>query len=246
MDVDSLLSGYNRDMLQIFDYERQVSSDAGNRIHLIGVDEAGRGPLAGPVVAAAVLYRGDTFDVSTGDVKDWKLVRDSKTLSPKQRERAFAFVHEQFSIGTGLSSPETIDRINILQATFLAMKEALTNLRLPTLNPRPQETRLVLVDGNQPIPHLSTPQQTVVDGDALATSIAAASIVAKVTRDRMMGEYDAAYPGYGFARHKGYGTREHMQALLRLGPTPVHRMSFAPVRDALVRFRELGIERDRR
>ncbi len=229
-----------------FEYERHLLSlaeEAG--FSPIGVDEAGRGPLAGPVVAAAVLYRGETFDVPEEDQKNWELVRDSKTLSPKQRERAFAFMGERFHIGIGLSSPETIDRINILEATFLAMKEALGALQRTLPDSQPKKTSLVLVDGNQSIPNCSLPQRTVVDGDALVTSIAAASIAAKVTRDRMMGEYDAAYPGYGFARHKGYGTQEHMQALLRLGPTPVHRMSFAPVRDALVRFRELGIERGR-
>lgn len=195
---------------------------------ICGVDEAGRGPLAGPVVAAAcavkdvALYAGDTPPQGGA----WRLVRDSKTLSPKQRAEAFAWVKTHFDIGVGVSSPETIDRINILQATFLAMKKAVQALERVC----PRRARLiVLVDGNQPIANSSYVQHCVPRGDAKVVSIAAASIVAKVTRDTMMTDYDRQYPLYGFAAHKGYGTAAHMNALRTYGATPIHRKSFAPV-----------------
>lgn len=217
---------------------------------VIGVDEAGRGPLCGPVVAAAVALKNpfvvealagkQEFGSSTSkieeegqeDTKMWNLVRDSKKLSEKQRERVFDFIHNNFDVGIGIINAETIDRVNILQATFLAMKAALSNLRLTTNNLQPEKCYL-LVDGNQTIPNCSYKQEAVIGGDGMVKSIAAASIIAKVTRDRMMNEYDREYPGYGFAKHKGYGTKIHMDALRRLGPSPIHRMSFKPVLLAL-------------
>ncbi|NTV55531.1 MAG: ribonuclease HII [Candidatus Moranbacteria bacterium] len=213
-------------MESIFDFERFKRGESGMLI--VGIDEAGRGPLAGPVVAAAAALKNQEFGVmNQEEEKDWGLVRDSKKLSEKQRERAFEFVFAHFNVGIGIVTAETIDRINILQATFLAMKEAMTDLR-KTLGASGGEM-LLLVDGNQEIPNLSVAQETVVGGDATVRSIAAASIIAKVTRDRMMAEYDATYPAYGFARHKGYGTKEHMDALRRIGACPIHRMSFKPV-----------------
>ncbi|NTV55637.1 MAG: ribonuclease HII [Candidatus Moranbacteria bacterium] len=213
-------------MESIFDFERFKRGESGMLI--VGIDEAGRGPLAGPVVAAAAALKNQEFGVmNQEEEKDWDLVRDSKKLSEKQREKAFEFVFAHFDVGIGIVTAETIDRINILQATFLAMKEAMTDLR-KTLGASGREM-LLLIDGNQEIPNLSVAQETVVGGDATVRSIAAASIIAKVTRDRMMAEYDVAYPAYGFARHKGYGTKEHMDALRRIGACPIHRMSFKPV-----------------
>lgn len=195
----------------------------------IGIDEAGRGPLAGSVVAAAVLFKSADFQIPEGREKEFNLIRDSKKLSPKQRETAFALVQEFFHVGVGIVSAETIDRVNILQATFLAMKSALSELeRVAGL--RGKESSLVLlIDGNQELPNVSLKQETIVEGDGKVKSIAAASIIAKVTRDRLIILADHEYPAYGFARHKGYGTKEHMDALRKYGPTPIHRKSFRPV-----------------
>ncbi|NTW30393.1 MAG: ribonuclease HII [Candidatus Moranbacteria bacterium] len=213
-------------MESIFDFERCRRGESG--VLIVGIDEAGRGPLAGPVVAAAAALKNQEFGVmNQEEEKDWGLVRDSKKLSEKQREKAFEFVSEHFNVGIGIVTAETIDRVNILQATFLAMKEAMTDLR-KTLGAT-GDGMLLLVDGNQEIPNLSVAQETVIGGDARVRSIAAASIIAKVTRDRMMLEYDVSYPAYGFAKHKGYGTKEHMDALRRIGACPIHRMSFKPV-----------------
>ncbi|MFA9262731.1 MAG: ribonuclease HII [Undibacterium sp.] len=152
----------------------------------IGIDEAGRGPLAGPVVAAAVLYKSADFKIPEGREKEFNLIRDSKKLSEKQRETAFALVQEFFHVGVGIISAETIDRVNILQATFLAMKAALSSLER-VANLRGKESSLVLlIDGNQELPNLSLKQETVVEGDGKVRSIAAASIIAKVTRDRLI------------------------------------------------------------
>lgn len=236
-------------------FEKEKNALEKGYMFIIGVDEAGRGPLAGPVVAAAAILKNVELDSpaphpspSEGedsssqaerrekDFSLWKLVRDSKTLSEKQREKAFEFVHEKFHVGVGIVHSETIDRMNILEATFLAMKEAVGSLQRILNQESGIEKRkiLLLVDGNMTIPNLSLDQETVVGGDGLARSIAAASIVAKVTRDRMMLGYDVKYPVYGFAKHKGYGTAAHMVALREYGPCPIHRMSFKPVRDATV------------
>jgi ribonuclease HII len=177
-----------------------------------GVDEAGRGPLAGPVVAAAVIF-------PPGYVHPG--IRDSKTLSPSRRERLFPVIHgDAVSCSVALATHEEIDRINILQATLLAMRRAVEMLPAPA--------DFLLVDGNRAIP-CATPQETVIRGDARCLSIAAASILAKVTRDRMMEAFDRAYPGYGFALHKGYPTRDHLAAIRRLGPSPIHRRTFRGV-----------------
>lgn len=242
--------------MQIPTFEREENLVREGRLP-VGVDEAGRGPLAGPVVAAAVMLRNFPLSISncqTEEDKRWKLVRDSKKLSPKQREAAFNFVQEQFFVGIGIIGPETIDRVNILQATFLAMKAALADLRRITkhelrvteklvgqynnatiqpLNHVAMKPWYILIDGNQIIPNLTHEQEPIVNGDGLVRSIAAASIVAKVTRDRIITEADALYPGYGLALHKGYGTAVHMAALRKLGPSPIHRMSFRPVQLAI-------------
>ncbi|MFN3829386.1 MAG: ribonuclease HII [Tepidimonas ignava] len=177
-----------------------------------GVDEAGRGPLAGPVVAAAVIL--DERRPIDG-------VADSKALTALQRERLFERIHaDAVGVGVGVATVEEIDRLNILQATLLAMQRAVTAL--------PCAPARVRVDGNR-VPHLPMPAEAVVRGDATVAAIAAASIVAKVTRDRLMDALHAAYPQYGFDRHRGYGTAAHLAALRRLGATPAHRRSFAPV-----------------
>lgn len=174
------------------------------------------------------------MEADEGD-KSWQLVRDSKKLSEKQREEAFKFVQEQFHVGVGIIGPETIDRVNIFEATFLAMKAAVSELRkvARSVGGINDESMLLLIDGNQMIPNLSLKQEPVVKGDSLVRSIAAASIVAKVTRDRIIVAADALFPGYGLALHKGYGTAQHMEALRKLGPSPIHRMSFRPVQLAI-------------
>lgn len=221
--------------LPTFEHEKRIL-EAG--FLPVGIDEAGRGPLAGPVVACATLFRkfetrNSKLEIDLED-KRWKLVRDSKKLSEKQREEAYEFVQEQFWVGIGIIGPETIDRVNILQATFLAMRSALSALKKQFAINNKQEVRLnLLIDGNQAIPNISMEQEAIVNGDSLVRSIAAASIMAKVTRDRIIVAADALFPGYGLAEHKGYGTAEHMAALRKLGPSPIHRMSFRPVQLAI-------------
>lgn len=180
-----------------------------------GIDEVGRGPLAGPVIAAAVI-----LDPATLPERLTRELDDSKKLSAKKREALAALVLESCRVGFGEASVEDIDRINILKATFLAMQRALTDLGVAVDH--------ALVDGNRP-PPLPCPVQCVVGGDGISLSIAAASVVAKVRRDRLMAELALAYPGYGWEKNAGYGTALHMEALRRLGPTPHHRRSFAPV-----------------
>ena len=179
---------------------------------IAGVDEAGRGPLAGPVVAAAVIIAPD---------RRIKGLADSKVLTPEQREALFHVISERaVGVGVGIVDHETIDRINILQATKVAMAEALAQLTV-----RPD---LVITDFVA-LRDLACPQKNLVDGDARCATVAAASIVAKVTRDRLMVEADHRFPVYGFARHKGYATPEHLAALDRWGPCPLHRRTFAGV-----------------
>jgi ribonuclease HII len=179
---------------------------------LAGIDEAGRGPLAGPVVAAAVVI---------GPERRIKGLADSKLLTAEQRETLFHLISERaVAVGVGIVDHETIDRINILQATRLAMTDALARL---SVSPDFVITDFVALRD------LACPQRNLVDGDARCASVAAASIIAKVTRDRLMVEADRSYPEYGFARHKGYATPEHLAALDRLGPCPLHRRTFAGV-----------------
>ncbi|QXE90619.1 ribonuclease HII [Geomonas subterranea] len=181
---------------------------------IAGVDEAGRGPLAGPVVAAAVI-------LPTGLVLPG--VNDSKQLTEGKREELFDVIHrEALAVGVGIGDHALIDRINILQATLSAMSDAVRGL---SVNPD-----FLLIDGISSVP-MNIPQRTVKKGDSLSLSIAAASIIAKVTRDRMMVEYDARFPGYGFASHKGYGAASHLAAIAELGPCPIHRRSFSGVKE---------------
>ena len=178
-----------------------------------GVDEAGRGPLAGPVVAAAVI---------TGPLLELNGIRDSKKLSEKQRNLWFERITAQAQAwAIAIVEPAEIDQLNILHASLEAMRRAI--LQLTTV------PELVLVDGNK-LPPLELPARAVVGGDNIHPAISAASVLAKVTRDRIMCELDTRYPQYGFARHKGYPTAQHLQALQAHGPTPVHRQSFGPVR----------------
>jgi ribonuclease HII len=177
---------------------------------IAGVDEAGRGPLAGPVVVAAVI-------LCAGGIAG---LDDSKKLSAKRRAELEALILARCHVGIGMASVEEIDRINILQATFLAMTRAVEAL--------PQAPDHVLVDGNR-LPKWSYSAEAIIGGDALHPCISAASIIAKEYRDRIMVAADSEYPGYGWASNKGYGAAVHMAALREMGPTPLHRRSFAPV-----------------
>ena len=187
-----------------------------------GVDEAGRGPLAGPVVAACVVV-DESFKINP---KDLELVADSKTLSPKKREHLFGLIRQQvLAVEIGIADNLLIDKVNILQASFLAMKQAIRRL--------PVSPDYILLDGAFKIPKLAQPQAAVVKGDARVWTIAAASIIAKVSRDWLMQEFDKKYPVYGFAKHKGYGTKDHLENIKNYGPCPIHRLSFAPLKKDL-------------
>jgi ribonuclease HII len=180
--------------------------------YIAGVDEAGRGPLAGPVIAAAVILPPRCRI---------KGLADSKLLSPQLREQLYALILKKcVAFGVGRAEVEEIEHYNIHHATLMAMSRAIA-----ALNVTPHE---VLIDGLH-CPKTTLPVRAIVDGDALVPVISAASIIAKVTRDREMQQYEALYPGYGFAKHKGYGTAQHFAALKALGPCPIHRRSFAPV-----------------
>ncbi len=199
------------------DYVREaVLIDSGLRC-IAGIDEAGRGPLAGPVVAAAVVLDRDRLP--TG-------LDDSKKLNAAERERLFAEILATAHVGIASASAAEIDRFNIRGATLIAMRRALHAL--------PQAACHVLVDGRDIPPLLRCPGTAVISGDALSLSIAAASIVAKITRDRIMCRACGVFTGYGFSRHMGYGTPEHLAAIARLGPSPLHRMSFRPLRADLL------------
>ena len=204
-----------------FAFERKLWSTGVRRA--AGVDEAGRGPLAGPVVAAAVMLPSEWLE--EGLPKSLLGLNDSKQLSPARRERFFSVLtdHPAVSFAIAQVSAELVDAINILQATHRAMNEALGQLR-----PAPQH---VLVDGAR-VKSLCFPQTPLVKGDGRSYSIAAASVLAKVTRDRLMARYNQAWPAYGFSVHKGYGTPAHLAALAEHGPCPIHRRSFAPLRMA--------------
>jgi len=186
-------------------FEREYASFS----YICGIDEVGRGPLAGPVVAGAVILPKDC---------DILYINDSKQLSEKKREELYDVIMEKaVATGLGLTSPERIDEINILQATFEAMREAVSKL-----NPNPD----LLLNDAVTIPGISVKQVPIIKGDAKSISIAAASIIAKVTRDRMMVQYSEIFPEYDFAGNKGYGSAAHIEALKRFGPTPIHRRSF--------------------
>ena len=192
-------------MYEMFSYERQYARYE----YICGVDEVGCGPLAGPVVSAAVILPKDC---------DILYLNDSKKISENKREELYDEIMEKaVSVGIGFATPERIDEINIRQADFEAMRMALSKLSI--------EPDFIMVDG-YPIGGIDKKQISIVKGDAKSASIAAASIIAKVTRDRLMTDYDTVFPGYGFASNKGYGSAEHIQAIKELGPTPIHRKSF--------------------
>ena len=195
-------------MQDIHEFDQQFRTD--DTFFLCGVDEAGRGPFAGPVCAAAVILPSDVIIEG---------LNDSKKLSEKKREALYPVICKKaLSYCVAFASVEEIEQINILQATFLAMKRAVDGLTC--------EPHLVLVDGNKVPPQFTLPSQPLIKGDALSASVAAASVLAKVSRDRLMYELDQQYPQYGFAAHKGYGTKAHCDAILKHGVLPCHRRSF--------------------
>ncbi len=218
--VQSILRRYERQQAErervakLYAYEEQALAE-GFRI-VAGVDEAGRGPLAGPVSIAAVVLPHNLY---------LPRINDSKKLSPNVRDELFDEIQEKaISIGTALVDAAVIDRLNIYQATINGMYEAIFSL-----NPQPDK---VLIDAVR-LEQLPMKSLSIIKGDAKSASIAAASIIAKVTRDRLMDEYDREYPQYGFARHKGYGTAEHIDAIRKYGPCPIHRKSFEPIKSII-------------
>jgi ribonuclease HII len=197
-------------------YEQERLATLQGACRVVGVDEAGRGPLAGPVTAAAVWLNPAHIPAGLGD---------SKQLSARARDAVFDQIMASADVGIGHATPAEIDAINILQATFLAMRRALAALRVPP--------DLALIDGNRLPPDLGCAGRTIIKGDAQVFSIAAASIIAKVTRDRIMVELDRQHPGYGWRENAGYPTKRHINAIADLGVTAHHRRSFAPVRNIL-------------
>lgn len=199
------LENEKKRMYEMFSYERKY----GEYRYICGVDEVGCGPLAGPVVAAAVILPKNC---------ELLYLNDSKKLTENKREELFDEIMEKaVSVGIGFASPERIDEINIRQADFEAMRMAVSSLQV--------EPDFILVDGYK-IGGMEKKQEAIVKGDSKSASIAAASIIAKVTRDRLMAQYDEVFPGYHFASNKGYGSKEHIQAIKKLGPTPIHRKTF--------------------
>jgi ribonuclease HII len=214
-----LIFDFGKDMSQFpnLDHENELKSQGYELI--AGIDEVGRGALAGPVVASAVILPHPANLAWLG------LVRDSKELTSKKRESLFALIsREAMAVGIGIVPSQVIDSINILKATKLAMMQAVKKL--------PQQPNFLIID-RVTLSQCPIPQRGITRGDKLCLSIACASIIAKVTRDRMMAEFDQTYPGYGFAQHKGYGTGGHISCLQKLGPSPIHRLYFAPVRDII-------------
>jgi ribonuclease HII len=204
-------------------FERELWQNGATLV--AGVDEAGCGPLAGPVVAGAVLFPSSWLE--SGLCSKLRGLNDSKQLTEEQREKYFERIttHAEIRFAVAIVDPDVIDRINILQAAHRAM-----NLALEQLHPPPQH---VLVDG-RPVKSLRFPSTALVKGDCRSYSIAAASVLAKVTRDRLMAVYDKQYPGYGFAEHKGYATPQHLAAITERGACPIHRRSFSPIRPKLM------------
>ncbi len=200
--------------------ERKLNK-AGFKI-IAGVDEAGRGPLAGPVVASAVILKSTSFKCE---------INDSKKLTHKKREKAYDEILGKAVVGVGIVDERTIDDINIYKATVKAMQIAISNLKIPP--------DYVIVDGKIKLP-AKCPVKAIVKGDSRSLSIAAASIIAKVTRDRIMHEYHSRYPQYDFKQHKGYPTLAHKKALKAHGPSPIHRRSYQPVKDVILTLKSIA------
>ena len=194
------MSNWGVQQLNFFDGQENI---------VAGIDEAGRGPLAGPVVAAAVILP-ETHTIVGLD--------DSKKLNEAKREKLYEYICQQAHFGVGIVPHDVIDKINILQATFRAMREAVSSL--------PLQPHKLMIDGKQIIPNHHLEQRAIIGGDGIEPAISAASIVAKVTRDRMMVEYHKEYPLYDFAKHKGYGTKDHRDTLKKMGPCDIHRRGF--------------------
>lgn len=212
---------YNRLMLDL--KTEQAYFDLGYNL-IGGVDEAGRGPLAGPVVAACVVIDRN-FKI---DHEDLALVADSKKLSAKKREKLFSVIKEKtLAVEIGVVDNLTIDKINILQASFLAMRRAIRGVKIAP--------DYIILDGKFKIPKLDKPQTAIISGDAKVFCVAAASIIAKVSRDYLMDEFDKKYPEYDFAKHKGYGTKLHFSKISEHGPSPIHRFSFAPIKEMFLK-----------
>lgn len=204
-------------MLEL-EFEKKLFTQGNNLI--AGIDEAGRGPLAGPVVAACVIIDKD-FSLNKEELK---MIADSKKLTAKKRELLFKIIKENVkAVEIGVVDPDIIDKINILQASFLAMRRALKKVGLDPSH--------IIVDGKFNIPKIKTPQTAVVQGDKNIWTVAAASIIAKVSRDWIMTNMDKKYPQYGFIDHKGYGTKKHLSCIEEHGPCLIHRRSFAPIKN---------------
>lgn len=197
---------------------------------IAGIDEAGRGPLAGPVVAAAVVF---SQGIKAGDLVKMG-VRDSKLLTAKKRDYLYEKIIEQSSDwAVSIISEDVIDEINILRASLLAMRKAVESLKI--------KPDFLLIDGRFTIDNFPVSQMAVPKADQMIFSVSAASVIAKVTRDRLLIELDQKYPGYGFAKHKGYGTREHMEAIKKIGPCRIHRKSFSPIGEMIKKFQCPGL-----
>ncbi|MCX7724274.1 MAG: ribonuclease HII [Thermodesulfovibrio sp.] len=197
--------------MSLFAFDDSIRSQG--YLTIAGIDEVGRGCIAGPLVAACVSFKGDVFIEG---------IRDSKELFPKEREELFQKIIDNAFVGIGIVDVDLIDRLNIVEATRLAMKKAYESLG--------RDIQLLLIDAIQ-IPELKINQKVIVKGDKKSAVIASASIVAKVTRDRIMRQYHKVYPQYGFEKNKGYATKEHLMALKKFGPCPIHRKSFSPVKE---------------
>ena len=209
------------------DHENELKSRGYELV--AGIDEVGRGALAGPVVAGAVILP------HAASLTWFELVRDSKELDHSKRETLFDFItKEAVAVGIGTVPPQVIDSINILKATKLAMMQAVEKL--------PRQPSFLIID-RVTLSQCPIPQKGITRGDKLCISIACASVIAKVARDRMMEKFDKTYPGYGFAKHKGYGTVEHIACLRKLGPSPIHRLYFAPVRSAMAGQNSVSVSR---
>jgi ribonuclease HII len=206
--------------MQFPTYKHEIQKISEGLSLVAGCDEVGIGPLAGPVVAAAVILDQATIGIKRSKHKWWYRVRDSKTTNEKERAGLVNFIRDHcLDFALGVVSHETIDQINIFQAGRLAMKKSIEGLRL--------KPDFVFLDGGHRINELTVPQQAIIDGDVKVLSIAAASILAKVSRDRILSQLDALYPQYGFVKHKGYPTKLHKGAIIKHGISPVHRKSFA-------------------